>query len=85
MHSHCNPHPICSSQHLFQDLAVLQQHLKLISESEGVLKLSQMIENYGASFQKFSEAAEDLREQVVAAVEADEFRNYEALKILVNR
>ena len=44
-----------------------------------------MIENYGASFQKFSEAAEDLREQVVAAVEADEFRNYEVLKILVNK
>ena len=85
MHSQCNPHPICSSQHLLQDLDVLQQHLDLIYESEGVLKLSQMIENYGASFQKFSEAAEDLREQVVAAVEADEFRNYEALKILVNR
>ena len=85
MHSQCNPHPICSSQHLLQDLAVLQQHLDLIYESEGVLKLSQMIENYGASFQKFSEAAEDLREQVVAAVEADEFRNYEVLKILVNK
>jgi len=85
MHSQCNPHPICSSQHLLQDLDVLQQHLDLIYESEGVLKLSQMIENYGASFQKFSEAAEDLREQVVAAVEADEFRNYEVLKILVNK
>ena len=85
MHSQCDPQPVCSSQHLFQDLNVLQQHLDLMSESEGVLKLSQMIGNYGASFQKFSEAAEKLREQVAAAVEADEFMDYEALKILINQ
>lgn len=85
MHSVCDTQTTCPPQHLIEDLTILQQHLDLIHDKAKSFQLSQMIQDFGSTFQKFNIDYENLKKQVVTATKENYFTKYESLKLLIKQ
>ena len=83
IHSLCAPQPICSAENLLQDLSALKRHLDHENKNESVSGLTSMIKNYDSSFNQIYDSFEGMKLKVTAATEADDYMQYNALKISI--